>query len=264
MRARVPAEKQSVIVGEIDKCMSRRSVTKREALALIGRLNYVARVVKAGRPYLSKLIAAANTAKSLVHFIHLSKETKKDLRWWREFLAEFGGSVPLPRSPLCVSGDTMNLSTDASDRGYGAVFGSEWFSAPLPDEHRSWSINIREVYAVLLAICTWRVHMASCIIFLCCDNEAAVKVLDKGRSKQETIDALVRDTYKACATDSIDLVACHTPGVENGPADALSRADLERFHELTPSANPVMTGITWPHFLGLELSDCHIPAPTSH
>jgi hypothetical protein len=254
MRAYVPIEKQKTIIEEIKLAHRKRSLSKRNVLSLIGRLNYIARIVKAGRPYLSRIIAAANTTKKLDHFVHLSKEVKGDLAWWLTFMSEFGGSVPLPRSAAQMTRGSRQLHTDASGTGYGALFGSDWLAVDLPEQHKDWSINIREAFAVALAMTTWLTGLTSRTVYLCCDNEAAVKILEKGRSKHHTIDRIVRCIFALCARHSIELVTCHTPGVQNGPADALSRADFDRFRLLAPWANLSMTEVIWPDFLLPELS----------
>lgn len=47
---------------------------------------------------------------------------------------------------------------------------------------------------------------------------------------------VIRQLLFRAAAGGYDVVIRHVPGVENGPADALSRGDVGRFRQLQPSA----------------------------
>jgi hypothetical protein len=202
-------------------------------------------VVKAGRPYLAALIAAANQPKRLSYYVFLTKPVKDDLRWWVEFLENFTGRVPLP-APVRGGTGESRIETDASDVGFGARFADAWFSHPVGPSHAEWSINMRELFAVAMAILTWSGVLRARTVFVFCDNEAVVKIIDKGRSKHNGLNAMVRGLYQTAASGGMQVMACHVAGACNAAADALSRLRIDEFRRIVPSANSSMTPIIMP------------------
>jgi hypothetical protein len=246
MSATVPTSKRVAILATLQDCLQRKSVTKREALSIIGKLNYLCRVVRSGRPYLAASIKAANGPKKLSHYVYISSAVKEDIRWWTVFLERFSGTVPLPR-PLPESATGENtIETDASDLGFGGRLKNAWFSFPVNSEQSTWSINIKELYALATAVLTWCGQLRASTIVLLCDNEAVVKVVDKGRSKHATLNAMVRQVYQVAALNGMQLLACHVPGQRNSAADALSRLNVTEFRRLVPTADTEMTCISRP------------------
>jgi hypothetical protein len=252
--ASVPEEKRKAILDLIEEYLSKKSVTKRQALALIGKLNYIARLVRAGRPYLAKLIAAANGPRKLGHYVNLSKRAKQDLIWWAVFLERFDGSVPIPMPAAKAREVGLLISTDASDVGLGGVCGRQWFSIPFDDAEGYGSINVREMLAVAVAFATWSHLIKGHPVVLQCDNEAVVKILDKGRSSLPVLDDLVRFVCLVVAERGAEIIACHIPGSSNAAADSLSRLDISNFRSMMPGANREMTTVVYPHFLANALS----------
>jgi hypothetical protein len=248
MTAEVPQQKRQEISGLLSEAESKRSISKRQALRIIGKLNYLARLVAAGRPYLSKLIALAGRARKLDHFVHLSVAAKQDLRWWQSFLDGSRGTIPLPRA-IPLGGDgACKVSTDASGIAYGGILGNEWFSVPVDQAHSQWSINIKEAYAIALAVFSWSTIMTGKTTYLACDNAAIVMVLEKGRSKNAIIDTLIRQVFIRAAIHSITMVPYHLPGQENRAADALSRQDFTSFRKIVPNALASMTEVILPFY----------------
>ena len=62
-----------------------------------------------------------------------------------------------------------------------------------------------------------------------CDNAAVVAILNLGSSKDEHAMHLLRSLFLFLARHDISIFAKHIAGVENGPADALSRNNHQSF-----------------------------------
>lgn len=72
-----------------------------------------------------------------------------------------------------------------------------------------------------------------------CDNEAAVHIINKGRSKIPLIMKFMRKLTLCSAKNNFIILAQHISGVKNFIADALSRLRMDRFRHLAPQADPV-------------------------
>jgi hypothetical protein len=79
MEARLPEDKDSMIIDFIESFLRKRSVRKRELLQLLGHFNFAARVVLSGRSFVTYLINLSTKVSRLHHYIKLSQECLEDL-----------------------------------------------------------------------------------------------------------------------------------------------------------------------------------------
>ena len=73
-------------------------------------------------------------------------------------------------------------------------------------------------------------------LLIFCDNEAVTIILKKQTSKCPKIMCLLRKLTLACLKFNIVIQARHLSAVDNGIADSLSRARMDRFRALAPEA----------------------------
>ena len=74
-----------------------------------------------------------------------------------------------------------------------------------------------------------------------CDNLASVIILTKGRSKDPIIMKLMRRLEMCAAKFNFAFYSEHVPGKMNLIADALSRLQMNKFHQLAPEAEKAAT-----------------------
>ena len=86
MELRLPKDKLEDLLRLLRQWTRRKKTTKRELLSLIGKLSFAAKVLPAGRIFLSRLIDLSTSAKKLHHHIHLSASARADIQWWQDFL----------------------------------------------------------------------------------------------------------------------------------------------------------------------------------
>ena len=218
---RLPPEKLQELLELLRGWSLIRKCTKRELLSLIGSLSFAAKVVKPGRMFLRRLIDLSTTVRRLDHHITLNAGSKADIQWWLDFLPGWNG-VCMIQSDL-ISSPTMSLFTDASDLGYGALYGNKWFSQPFPESFLHHHISIRELFAIVAAVYTWGVDWANMQILIFTDNEPITHVWRTGRSKDPVIMRLVRFLFLYTAQNNINILLQHISGYYNLPADLLSR-----------------------------------------
>jgi hypothetical protein len=210
----------------IDKWLVKRRATKRQLQSLVGKLQFVAKCVRAGRIFISRLLSILPTLRHQHHRFHVSAEFKKDLLWWKRFLRTYNGVSVIPE--IIWSAPDAVLSTDSCLTGFGGWCGKEFFAGKFPasilsDKH---NINTLELLTVMVALKLWSHYLADKRIEIICDNMVSVNVLNAGRTKDPMLLAILREITFICATVNCQVKACHIPGQDNRLADDLSRAHL--------------------------------------
>ena len=119
--------------------------------------------------------------------------------------------------------------------GCAALWGREWFQYPWIDRMRGTFIPVMEFLPIVMAAVIWGKGWTGLTIQCNCDNE--VCVINSGTSKDLGLMQLLRCLFFVEAKFNFQVVARHTPGVENGLADALSRNRLSAFFSSHPQAN---------------------------
>jgi hypothetical protein len=69
-----------------------------------------------------------------------------------------------------------------------------------------------------------------------CDNAAVVEIINSGRAKDPLLAHQLWALFYVGAYFDFDITAVHTPGKENGPADAISRNNIDAFFSQAPTA----------------------------
>ena len=238
---RLPPDKLNDLSILLSTWKLKRKCTKRELLSLIGSLSFACKVVKPGRIFLRRLIDLSTSVSRLNHHITINSEAQADIHWWNQFLSSWNGIEFIQSKP--VSSDSLNLFTDASGLGFGAVFRSKWFSVGWPASYNEQHINFKELFALVAAIFTWGSHLRNKQVVIHTDNLPITQIWHTGSSRDKMIMKLIRALFLYCATNNINLLTKHIPGIFNCDADDLSRLQVAAFHRRNPTANQMPTPV---------------------
>ena len=233
--ARLPADKLAEAKQALQRWNIRKKATKRELLAIIGFLGFAAKVVKPGRIFIRRLIDLSTTVSSYEHFVYLNAEARADLQWWKDFLPEWNGVELLHTAP--ISSDEILLFTDASNMGYGCVYGNKWCYGPWQDTWADEDIYIKEFFAIWVAVFTWGDLWKDKQILIMTDNIAARDIWAKGSSPSKSVMKIVRAMFMFAAQRNTNILLQHVPGRDNILADSLSRFQVNRFRTALPTAD---------------------------
>ena len=189
------------------------------------------------------------------HHISITQEVRLDMEVWHMFLQhpsifcrpfiEFQG----------IFAHEINLYTNAAKadgKGFGAICGSSWMlSMWSPGYIHSYdpSIEYLELFSVTAAVHTWIKHFRNQRIFLFCDNESVVHMINNSSSTCKNCMVLIRLITLESLIQNVRVYAKHIRSKDNGPSDALSRGQLNRFHALCPNMDRTPTDIPnsiWP------------------
>ncbi|XP_065197849.1 uncharacterized protein LOC135829374 [Sycon ciliatum] len=236
---RLPTDKLRALQHLLQSWSTRHTASRRELQSLVGHLSFAAKVVPAGRTFTRRLIDACTSAHSSSPIVHLSSDALADIRWWQEFLPVWNGKA-LMRDPEWSRSPDLELFTDASGLGFGGFFQGRWFAGAWSATQQTppyTSIMWREMWPISLACQLWGPLWTQKKILLHCDNASVCAAWESGTCRHPGVVALIRSTLQTAARHNFCLLIRHIAGVDNGIADALSRAQFPRFRLLAPGAD---------------------------
>ncbi|MCP3662520.1 MAG: hypothetical protein GY696_08510 [Gammaproteobacteria bacterium] len=94
----------------------------------------------------------------------------------------------------------------------------------------------KEFYAIVAAVATWGHLWRGRKIKFLTDSWTVYQCIGLRRARTPAMAALFRTLYWYSAKYDCFIGAAHIKGIENGAADAVSRADLQRYFSICPSA----------------------------
>ena len=233
LELRLPEEKLQLVYAMTQAWFRRSACRRRELESFLGHLSHAATVIRQGRPFLRDLFQLLSGAKQRHYFIRLTKGAKADIMWWLCFLKEWNGRAFFPQASPSV-----HIYTDAAGSiGCGGfqVNGS-WFKLGWPVAQPQRSIAALELTPVVISAMLWGGTWRSKLVCFHSDNEAVVRILNKGYSSDSSLSHLMRCLAFIAAFHGFHFCSVHVPGRLNEAADALSRDDLPLFHFLVPQA----------------------------
>ena len=239
----IPHDKASDITKLLLSWSSRKKCTKRELQSLIGKLSFICKVIRPGRLFLRRLIDLSTTVTRKHHHISLNKEAQADINWWIDNLSFLNRKSIIPDS-MTITSDDLKLFTDASKTiGFGAFYNNSWIQAKWPPHMQDIDIDYKELFAILAACMTWGHTWKGHRIIFFTDNEPITQIWETGTTKSPKLMSLIRKLYLLAAQCEFTISFKHIPGTLNPIADALSRFQVTKFHQLAPNADQFPTEI---------------------
>ena len=217
------------IAERVEECLERYSASRRYSIkeweSLLGRLNWVAEVLIAGRPHLGRLWHAFPALKAGYAPDDL---TAAALRWWLSVLVKRAEADDLwaPFWTAAVPITDYVFSDASGDIGFGAVFDGwvvqgRWSAATAA----STAIGLKELLPVWFAV----QHFAQQpeahgkVLVIGTDNLSNVFAINRGRFRSPEHHALLCDIFGLAARHRIYLVADWVPREHNQLTDDLSK-----------------------------------------
>ncbi len=180
------------------------------------------------------------------HFVRINKEARKDLQAWKYFLQHFNSCPILPEVKWSAS-VKWKLFSDASGKGYAAIFGHKWIGGEFPKCWDSKSIAIKELTPIYLAFCLWIEFFKNEKICFLVDNMSVVHILRSKTSKDQILMSMVRKMVVLGMLNNVMFTAVHIPGKHNVVADLLSRFSFQKVRKVAPwlDAQPTKLPKKW-------------------
>ena len=230
----IPVDKvrrAQLLVGEI---LYSRTVTVHKLQKLCGFLNFLCKCIVPGRAFTRRLYSMIAPQLAPHHHIGVNHEMKQDLRTWVEFLDNpVIYCRPFFDFSTTLVADKLDWYTDASGViGCGGYHLDKWFQYrwdPVFLDQKKPSIELQELFAVIVSIRLWIHKYPNSRVCLFCDNETVVKQLKNTSSSCKNCMVLIRMIVKECLVHNVRVFGQWVDTESNNLADALSRFQMERF-----------------------------------
>ena len=242
MEVRLPAPKLQELKELIQQWLGKRSCTTKELESLIGKLGHAAQVVQPGKTFLHRMFELKSKMSQSRTRIRLNAGIRSDILWWATFMDAWNGVRMLGDGTQRNS--AHHVWTDASGGfgcgGWNPTTGEwiqlEWSGVHRPPGADGGGIAWKELVPIVLACAVWGRQWSGGTVTFHCDNTAAVSVVNSGYSQVPELMHLLRCLFFIRAYFQVEAWAVHTPGSENGVADAISRNHMCRFYSQVPAA----------------------------
>ena len=234
MQMAVPPDKLAEIKEEIRRWERKTTISKKELQSLLGKLFWVAKVVRHSRAFMGRLLEQLRSVSKLHDSkkIKLSEESRKDIKWWSSYLEVFNGiSMIINEDPIPLSYEQLLdtphdiMAGDATPTGGGAWHGKEYFSGSLPIhlQDPQLPIHLKEFWVLIVAAKQWGDYWSGRTIVLYCDNDSVVETIVKRKPRDPSLLSLLREFLFLVVSKKFFPVLRKIDTKSNEIADFLSR-----------------------------------------
>ena len=201
-------------------------MAKKHLQSILGYINHLAKVVRAARVFVSRLLAALRAATGDV--IQVTTPVKADLAWFSRYLDNENARCIIPHNRT-----VQRLWADSSLLGAGATDGARYYkhryNTRTATQH---PITQLEAINVLAAVRTFvDASHAAWTIEVSCDNSSSIASYTSGRARDVVLAACYRALWFHAAATQNHLVFAHMPREGMVLPDALSRASHDPRYE---------------------------------
>ena len=189
--------------------------------SLLGMMSFMSAIVPGPRLRMVSLQLRLNAAGPLLvdgDLVSWDDGCLRDLRWWSN------KSHLIVGFPLGEDLPDLFLFSDASDQGWGAALGNLHLSGLWSPLCSRFSINQRELLAILYTVQSFLPHLMGRSVVVHSDNSNALAYLQKqGGTHSSSLNAVAQELLRLCESQLVRLLPQFIPGHLNVLADSLSR-----------------------------------------
>lgn len=153
------------------------------------------------------------------------------------------------------------LVTDASQSGWGATFQDKQAQGFWNSELKYKSSNHKEMWAVFMALISFRKEIANKTIQVLSDNISTVAYLNHMGGPNHELSQVAETIWTEAVQNNVKLVCRHIPGAQNVTSDGLSRLDDKFEWKLHPEVFKTIDNMWGPHTVDrfASLQTAHLP-----
>ncbi len=190
---KVLPEKLHKLKRSIKRCLNKTSVTARELARIAGQCVFISRAVLPGKLLLRNIYRVLSTRTSWDSVVQLTESALSDLEWWSSALRSWNGA------PCCKPPVDVQIITDSSGYGYGALCGDLEVSGLWNYTDSCEHINFKELKAILIAIQSFRKQLTGKCVQVLSDNICSVAYINHLGGPKEKLSSLMEDIWHYCS-----------------------------------------------------------------
>lgn len=217
----VPLDKRKYIKDKIQMFLIKKECKIRELAHLIGKLISVCPGIAYGVLHTKiferhKMLALQASNGNFESRLNIPECFKDDLTWWYSHIDNSVNKIHSYKF-------SIEIYSDASEMGWGAVCGTEKIFGCWNDEEKSFHINYLELKAAFLALQYFTKSVQNTEILFRIDNRTAIACINKMGSVQYThLHSIARQFWEVCEARNLWVFASYISSKEN-IADQVSR-----------------------------------------
>lgn len=200
---------------------------------MLGKLNFASFVIPLGRLHSRKIQRAANILpeESARKKFPIPTKALEECKWWIENLEK--------KDPLFKSSETIFITSDASDQGWGAQINEKHISGVWDTHQCQWHINKKELFAVLLAVQSEKDSIKNKRVVVQSDNRTVIAYIkNQGGTRSSQLTELVFQLLTLAKELHAEIFPQYIPGMYNDVADSLSRQKSLRLASFDENMQP--------------------------
>ena len=225
MRVELTPDRLKDVACELQKWDKWHKVSLKQVQRLVGKLNFCASAVQAGRLFFSRILNFLRSFnKQQAEMLVIPTTVRKDIEWWGTCLKSFNGISKIPE-PKWV-GPNKLFSVDECKDALGGWAGGQFFHCKIPQnilENPVVGINELELLGIMIVLKLWGHQVAGQKFLVQCDNQVAVQVLNSGAARNEFSQQVLREICYITMLNNSCVRDIYLPANFNRIADILSR-----------------------------------------
>lgn len=238
---KVPKSRIKKVRADIRRALAKPTIRARTLARVIGQCVATTKAVLPGKLKLREAYRLLRSKTSWDSILVWSETARSDFEWWITALEQWNGSTLLPTSI------DAQLVTDASKVGWGALLDDKeaqgFWDKSIGHSHS----NVREMWAVYMALVSFREDLTGKTIQIRSDNITTVAYLNKMGGSSLELNKIATDIWAEAINNRVSISCCHIAGKDNTGADSLSRLNDKFEWMLHPALFQLLDNMWGPH-----------------
>lgn len=222
MTISLPPEKCQKMMKLISKFTSIKSCKIRDFAKFLGVLTSACPAIRYSWLYTKsfercKYLALKESRNNYEEIMNLPTSLQSDFKWWLN-------NLPLSFNNIKVDTFVIEIFTDASSTGWGAVCGDSFTDGVWSSAERNHHINYLELLAAYFGLINFTKDLRDVNVLCRIDNTTAISYINRmGGVQFPKLTNLARTIWQWCENRGIFIFAYYIKSSENQKADYLSR-----------------------------------------
>ncbi|XP_072039448.1 uncharacterized protein [Amphiura filiformis] len=237
---KIPSARIKKLQKTITRVLQLNKIRARVLARIAGQCVSMSKAVLPGKLLLRNVYRLLATKLSWDQELVMDSETRADLTWWNHAVTAWNGS------PIMVGPVDVQIETDASQTGWGAVCQNQHAAGFWNRRMAEMPSNYREMMAILLALKSFK-NLDKKTVQMCTDNIAAAAYINYLGGSSKQLCQLAKAIWLEAYEREMTLQAKYLPGPQNVTADALSRLPNKYEWQLHPGLFGFIDKLWGPH-----------------